>query len=233
MRRLMHIETSTNDARDLEVQYGWLVKETKPTMDVTGNAYAQLIRRMRRRNRDTRRMLRATVLPEVRRVSARLTSALERYHATLGMDGSSLDPTMAAATARAMTGYAAVLRKRVSRIRSSQDILRLHSARLTIKHLRYVLEPFETTLAAAEHALNQLESLQDVLGELRDASLLETQVEQSIQKPANGVVSTHLRERTDAARHAFETLQREGAIDRALSAIHAVIEDLRRVDVSP
>ena len=64
----------------------------------------------------------------------------------------------------------------LARIEDADDEKEAHEARISAKRLRYLLEPLLDELPAAAPLVKRLKALQDMLGELHDAHVLETEL---------------------------------------------------------
>lgn len=64
------------------------------------------------------------------------------------------------------------------------DSARAHRARLSVKRLRYLLEPLERELPSVQPIVKKLKRLQDVLGELNDAHVLEDELSSAVEGAA-------------------------------------------------
>lgn len=81
------------------------------------------------------------------------------------------------ATQRLIPVVAAELEYRLSEVHSLADAPQQHRARIRAKRLRYLLEPLSADEPAAQPLIEQLKRLQDLLGDLRDAHLLEETID--------------------------------------------------------
>ena len=81
------------------------------------------------------------------------------------------------AAQRLIPVYAAEFEYRLSEVHALADSLQQHRARIRAKRLRYLLEPLSTDVPAVGPLIEGLKSLQDLLGDLRDAHLLEETIE--------------------------------------------------------
>lgn len=67
---------------------------------------------------------------------------------------------------------------------AADDAARGHRARIAVKRLRYLLEPLERELPSAQPIVRTLKQLQDVLGELNDAHVLEDELATAVEGAA-------------------------------------------------
>lgn len=73
---------------------------------------------------------------------------------------------------------------RLGKIRAAGDERAAHRARIAAKRLRYILEPAAATVAEARTAVRALKSLQDLLGDLHDAHVLERELAATVDHAA-------------------------------------------------
>jgi len=81
------------------------------------------------------------------------------------------------AAQRLIPVYAAELEYRLSEVHALADSPQQHRARIRAKRLRYLLEPLSTDAPEAAPLIEDLKRLQDLLGDARDAHLLEETIQ--------------------------------------------------------
>jgi CYTH domain-containing protein len=79
---------------------------------------------------------------------------------------------------------AADLETRLAAIRGAEDEKRAHEARISAKRLRYLLEPLRRESDGARLLLEHLKALQELLGELHDAHVLEATLLTALERTA-------------------------------------------------
>jgi CHAD domain-containing protein/CYTH domain-containing protein len=106
------------------------------------------------------------------RISKELRAALAEWTERHRIDGSAPRVPFGVAAGEALERSADRCMRRFARVHSADDIRGLHSARIAIKGLRYVLQP--TVSAAPDGApfLHELREAQRLLGDLHDAATL-------------------------------------------------------------
>jgi hypothetical protein len=67
---------------------------------------------------------------------------------------------------------------------AADDAPRAHRARLAAKRLRYLLEPLEREVPAVKPIFRRLKRLQDLLGEMNDAHVLEDELSAAVETAA-------------------------------------------------
>ncbi len=175
-RRLTKVARLTGPSRDLEVQLEWLAR-ARPSLDLPDEAGHALIvdRLARARKRADRRMLRR-LGTRWARLHDGLDDALSRYTAPLPGRGETPTP-FAGVVARAARRLTEGLVTRLAAIDDPADETPAHDARIAGKRLRYLLEPIAGELATGELAVRELKALQEALGDLHDAHVLEQLLE--------------------------------------------------------
>ena len=73
-----------------------------------------------------------------------------------------------------------LLEMHLARVGDADDDEEAHEARISAKRLRYLLEPLTGELPAAAPLVKRLKGLQELLGELHDAHVLETELRQGV-----------------------------------------------------
>ncbi len=171
-RRLRDLTRATNTARDAEVQVLWVKgrrSDLTPTQRVGANWFLERLEETQQREYNASvRAVRQDFARLDRSLRQRLAAAAEQ---PLGGDGTRL--TFAGALRALVEDHAATLRERGREIRSARDEAAVHSARISAKRLRYLLELVVDRVPPAKTAVRQLKDLQTVLGELHDAQVVE------------------------------------------------------------
>lgn len=183
-RRLRRLADATSASRDLEVQVAWIRAEI-PNLASRQRAGARwLLGRLESR-------LRAANLRLQRRVEKRFGSLRDALRSTLLGDSLEAADRPAALSAgelmgRAVMEWSAGLERQLAAIHAISDEAEAHVARITVKRLRYVLEPFEKELPVIPSAILRLKTLQDVLGDLHDSHRIASELHQALREAAAG-----------------------------------------------
>ena len=160
-RKLADLADATNRGRDAEVQAAWIRTRGEILSEPLRSGAMAVAERVKRKRR----------LP-----LGRLDDDLDDAAAKLRQRLSKLDEHDGA--------FAPVLRELARRqaaevgfcldgVTSVDDVERAHAARIAAKRLRYLVEPVIEDSPAGEDAVVGLAALQDLLGELHDAVLLD------------------------------------------------------------
>lgn len=184
-RRLRDLARLTGPSRDLEVQQIWLARAAA-SMETGERPGADFVtgRVARARSRADRRMLRqlARRWPALH---SELSVALERYTADVPGRRSSIAPFAATVSAQARR-LADRMAKRLAGVEDVVHDEAAHDARIAGKRLRYLLEPVAAEIPSGAAAIRELKELQDALGDLHDAHVLEEQLREYAESEADG-----------------------------------------------
>jgi CHAD domain-containing protein len=185
-RRLSRLSDQAGRARDLEVQLVWL---TGPAPGRSGRARAAALRladRVAPELAAARQALGAAITGRLPEVAATLALQLRQVHPDLELRDRG--PGMAVAVAEALREFLEVIPNSLDKVRRLTDIEEAHSARIAVKRLRYLLEAFGGASRTASGAVRRLAVLQERLGELHDAQLLERSVSREFPRTARSWV---------------------------------------------
>ncbi|MFT3915157.1 MAG: CHAD domain-containing protein [Anaeromyxobacteraceae bacterium] len=233
LRALRRLAAGTGASRDAEVQLAvlagerarippdrragldWLVARLEAAAEAGAGDTARAVRRWRKLSRRLRRRL----------------STYERRLRPLELE--SFGGVLAALVEGQLEAFLAAL----AAVEGAGDVARAHRARLEAKRLRYLVEPLRDAPGlGARTAVERLQGVQDALGELHDAHVLEAAVEAARRgaaragegrAPALSPVTRVVRARRDRA---YGALLRSGD---ALEALSGELKRLARAAASP
>jgi len=181
-RRLRAIASATNEARDAEVLLAFLERQTglgsRPR--ATARALADQLERTRD---DHARGLRRTLARELTKAAHGLAGELESWRERHAVDEPRPVPPMSAVLADAILYHARRVESALARLEPAGTADEAHRARIAAKRLRYLLEPLDETLGAAE-PIRELQALQRELGDARDAHRIAMQLVREIGERA-------------------------------------------------
>ncbi len=185
IKRLHRISRRTGDARDLEVQRHWLAQPTVRLGPLASRAAGALAERLAAEEADAMKRALAIMAEELPRAGGKLDRQLRKYEVRVPLDAGRGDPSMAVTLGRLLRAGAVEVRSTLEAVRSSDQALQAHQARLAVKRLRYLLESLGTGFRGGPHAVNRLAALQDALGMLHDRHLLLERVHhEALEMPA-------------------------------------------------
>jgi CHAD domain-containing protein len=184
-RRLRRLARATGPGRDAEVQIAWLREhgaEAGRRNRQHRQGLAWLLQRFERRKDASYGELRSEVARDFAPVEEGLRRRLSVYRAEVHLDDSLPPPRFGEAAAGILRRHAAKLERRLRRVTAADDVERAHAARISAKRLRYLADPLAQLVAAAHgqaragELVRGLKGLQDLLGELHDAHVLESEL---------------------------------------------------------
>lgn len=176
--RVKALASSTNGARDAEVQIEWLTNglETLGDPGASGASYLISVLTERQTSTPTPETLRRGFRP----LRRDLTKALSRLDLVDDQDAANF----VQATAHLVRKHADVLAQSLAAAHSAEDAELLHRARIEAKRLRYILEPLQNELKDARALIKRMKSLQDILGELQDTRVMTEEISAALESSA-------------------------------------------------
>jgi CHAD domain-containing protein len=182
-RQLRKLARATGAARDAEVQLAWLAEQKAKLKPHHRPALAWLRQRLEARRDQGYEEVRRAVAHRFARLGPRMAEDLGTYQARVQpAEGTG---TFASGLASLLRQQAAALREALLAVAGPDDVEDAHRARIEGKRLRYLLEPLRgSPRADSEAAVTGLKALQDVLGELHDAHVLEAAIGEALVEAA-------------------------------------------------
>lgn len=184
LKRLKEVAASTGPGRDTEVQIEWLRGRSRHLSSHHRAGLAWLLARLEERMREANVEMSRRLSREFPKVEDGLRKRLSTYHAEIDLSGAAHRSTLAEFTAGILRQQAAELESHLARVDGPEDEHEAHEARISAKRLRYLLEPFTDELPEAAATVKKMKGLQDLLGELHDAHVLETELASSLEAVA-------------------------------------------------
>lgn len=189
-RRLAVLSDKTNRGRDAEVQTAWIRASMASLPDASREAAETILRCLGKERRIDPHKLQAHLEP----IAKKLRHRLENLDARDG----AFAPVLRVLARR----HAEELMLELDRIEGADDRDAVHAARIATKRLRYLVDP----MAPCE----TLGSLQDVLGELHDAHVLDEALSEirpnDDENALAQTIDDLLRRNDERAADSFETL---------------------------
>jgi CHAD domain-containing protein len=185
-RHLRDLAGATGPGRDTEVQVEWLRGQTRHLSARHRAGLNWLLARLEERMRQAYADVLDLLPSELPDLEERLRRRLSVYRTEIHLEAAAPRPTLAAATAAILRHHAGELREHLAAVHTVDDETEAHEARISAKRLRYLLEPFAGELPGGQTAgvVKRLKGLQDILGELHDAHVLEAELCQAVEDAA-------------------------------------------------
>src|SRR4051794_27675424 len=173
-KRLKRLAGATGPGRDAEVQLEWLRGHGSKLGSQQRQGLAWMLARLNARMRDAYGDLQAEIERDFPEVDGDLRRHLSVYRRKIFLDPAFQPPTLGAVTAQILRDQVAELEAKLAKVRHADDVDEAHQARISAKRVRYLLEPFAEELPESDAAVvKRFKALQDLLGDLHDAHVLE------------------------------------------------------------
>jgi CHAD domain-containing protein len=175
-KRLKRLAGSTGPGRDTEVQIAWVRERAPHLSGHHRNGASWLLGRLGERKRQAYGEMQDEVADEFDKVEKDLRARLSVYRAEIHLDAGSPAATFAAATAAILREQVKDLEEHLAKVEDAGDQKPAHEARIRAKRLRYLLEPLADERPDAVPVIKRLKALQELLGDLHDAHVLEAEI---------------------------------------------------------
>jgi CHAD domain-containing protein len=183
-RRLRRLARSTGPGRDAEVQIEWL-RSRRPHLSSYHRAgLAWLLGRLEERMRDAYAKLAAEVDRDFVELEKELRARLSVYRTEVHLDAARPLSTLGETTAGILRRQVAELEDHLAGIADAEDEREAHQARISAKRVRYLLEPLAEEIPGASSIVKRFKVLQDLLGDLHDAHVLELEISEALDNAA-------------------------------------------------
>ncbi len=183
-RRLKKLAAATGPGRDTEVQIEWLRGRSRQLGSHQRPGLAWLLSHLEERMRKANEEMAGHIPDAFPRLEAALRKRLSSYQTEVRLDSPEPRETLATAAAGILRGLSDELLGHLSGVKGPGDEEECHEARICAKRLRYLLEPFTGELPEAASVVKHMKGLQEILGELHDAHVLERELAASIESAA-------------------------------------------------
>jgi CHAD domain-containing protein/CYTH domain-containing protein len=180
LRRLRRLAHGTNRSRDLDVHLLWLGEQGHKVGEAERPGVTWLLERLTAdRDHAWEEMLDLdeTLFPWIH---ARLVRRLTRFRTTIDLDAGPQRRSTAAVTARRVRAASGRLKEALRRVQGYSSIDAIHRARISAKHLRYLIEPFAAAVPAGEATVERLKALQDGFGDVHDAHVFGAELREAL-----------------------------------------------------
>jgi CHAD domain-containing protein len=211
-RRLAILSDKTNRGRDAEVQTAWIRASMASLPDASREAAETILGCLGKERRIDPHKLQAHLEP----IAKKLRHRLENLDARDG----AFSPVLRVLARR----HAEELMLELDRIEGADDRDAVHAARIATKRLRYLVDPMTPC--------ETLASLQDVLGELHDAHVLDEALSEIRPDDDENILAKTidelLRRNDERAADSFESLAQGWLGGRSKALLADVIEGAER-----
>jgi CHAD domain-containing protein len=213
-RRLKDLARATNDGRDVEVQLTWLGRQADRLAPEDGRGFFWFAGRLEDRKQAKHDHAIADVARRYEKLAIKLRKALGVLRIELDVGQGQRAMTFREATGALVHRQVARVREDLGRIRDSSDADQVHRTRISLKRLRYLLEPIARRQRRASALVRRFKEAQDLLGEHHDMHVLSSTIAAlRAGLPASGFsglepgVDTLARMADEAAKAAFDRFQ--------------------------
>jgi CHAD domain-containing protein len=175
-RQLRKLARATNDGRDVEVQLTWLAKQSDRLGSDDAPGFFWLIGRLEDRKQRTHDRAVADVARRYAKASGKLRRALGILRIELRTGAGQRLLTFREVTGALAQRQIAEVRNDLGRIRGESDAEQAHRTRISLKRLRYLLEPIARRNRRAGALVRKFKEAQDLLGEHHDMHVLSSAI---------------------------------------------------------
>jgi CHAD domain-containing protein len=183
-RRLKRLADATGLGRDTEVQIEWLRGRSPHLSSAHRAGLSWLVARLEERMRQAAGEMEDEVADEFDKLERELRARLSVYRAEIHLDAKARRATLAEATAGILHRQVTDLESHLARVDDPGDEKQAHEARIRAKRVRYLLEPLEAETPGAGPLIKRFKGLQDLLGDLHDAHVLERELPEAVEDAA-------------------------------------------------
>jgi CHAD domain-containing protein len=188
-RRLRALARATNDGRDAEVQLAWLAKQTGRLAPDEVAGFYWLVGRLEDRKQKTHDRAIADVARRYDKAGGKLRRALGILRIELQTGQGQRLQTFREVTGALARRQIEAVRDDLGRIRDASDAEQAHRTRISLKRLRYLLEPIARRNRRAGALVRRFKEAQDLLGEHHDMHLLSSGIASLRTRVSNSTFS--------------------------------------------
>jgi CHAD domain-containing protein len=181
-RRLKRLVQATGAGRDAEVQIEWLRDKAKLLGSYHRTGYTWLLAALEERKRKGYEEVHEQVASEFDGLEEALRKRLSVYRAEVHLDREAPRHTLGEAAAGILEQHVEELGDHLAQVHGAEDEEEAHEARIAAKRLRYLLEPLAGELPSGKAVIKRLKGLQELLGELHDAHVLEQELAAAVER---------------------------------------------------
>jgi CHAD domain-containing protein len=173
-RRIRALARATNAGRDTEVQLEWLSKLTERLNPEDIPGFYWMAGRLEDRKEEMLDKVTVKVTRKYQKLSAKLRRALGVLHIELQTGQGRAPATFREVTGALTRQHVARLRQDLGAVRGASDAEQAHRTRISLKRLRYLLEPIARRNRRAAALVRLFKEGQDMLGEHHDMHVLSS-----------------------------------------------------------
>ncbi|MEA2603336.1 MAG: hypothetical protein QOF89_4328 [Acidobacteriota bacterium] len=183
-KRLKRLAGATGPGRDAEVQLEWLHGQGSRLGSHQRPGHSWILSRTNDRRREAYEGLQEEIERDFPEVNDDLRRRLSVYRTKVHLGPQEPPPTLGETTAAILRDQIAELAAHLGKVETADDKHEAHQARISSKRVRYLLEPFAEELPDAGPLVKRFKALQDLLGDLHDAHVLETELAEAVEDAA-------------------------------------------------
>jgi CHAD domain-containing protein len=171
-RQVGKLARATNEGRDVEVQLEWLGKQLERLGPDEVAGFYWLVGRLEHLKQESREQVNTGVARKYGKTAAKLRRALGVLRIELETGQGHVPPTFREVTGTLAREHVIQLRQEFGAIQGPSDFEQAHRARISMKRLRYLLEPIARRNRRAGALVRLFKEGQDLLGEHHDMHIL-------------------------------------------------------------
>ncbi|MGZ8397776.1 MAG: CHAD domain-containing protein [Gemmatimonadales bacterium] len=175
-RRLRKLTQATNAGRDAEVHLAWLGHQAEQLGPEDLQGLSWLIGRLEGRSYDMVRTATAGAREQFSKTAAKLRPRLGTFRMEVRAGSRRAHRSFGQVTGELIRAQVAELADDLKRVQGAEDVKGGHSARISAKRLRYLLEPLARRVPGGKGLVTQLKEVQDSLGDLHDRHMLAEEI---------------------------------------------------------
>ena len=169
IKHLGEITDSTNKSRDLEVCRDWLKEYISETDSMPADCMKELTMLLDRMTKDYE--LEFTKIKNDVPKDWKILDVYLKKQLDTETEAQKIKGTLPHVAGKNILNICESIDEQIALIHSIDDRTAIHKLRIYFKRLRYLLEPFRYRLSALNEAINFLKTIQDILGDFRDAHI--------------------------------------------------------------
>jgi len=184
-QRLRKLSLATSAGRDTEVHLDWLRNQGERLESEETQGLSWLIGRLEGRQYESTDRATAEVGRRFVKAATKFRPRLATLRVEIGA-GQREKRSFGQFTGELIQQQVARLGEDLARVREAANVKEAHKARISIKRLRYLLEPVARRTSRARGLISRLKEAQDILGSLHDMHVLSDEIASSIAALAGG-----------------------------------------------